>query len=54
MVSAYYLNEAYNEAKKADPLAVRPNPLVGAVLVDAQGEIVGRGNHQQHGVHMLK
>jgi len=49
MVSAYYLNEAYNEAKKADPLAVRPNPLVGAVLVDAQGEIVGRGNHQQHG-----
>ena len=49
MVSAYYLNEAYNEAKKADPLAVRPNPLVGAVLVDAQGEIVGRGYHQQHG-----
>ena len=49
MVSAYYLNEAYNEAKKADPLAVRPNPFVGAVLVDSQGEIVGRGYHQQHG-----
>ena len=49
MVSAYYLNEAYNEARKANPLAVRPNPLVGAVLVDAQGEIVGRGYHQQYG-----
>lgn len=49
MVSAYYLNEAYNEARKADPLAVRPNPLVGAVLVDDQGEVVGRGYHQQYG-----
>ncbi len=49
MVSAYYLNEALNEARKADPLAVRPNPMVGAVLVDAQGEVVGRGYHQQYG-----
>jgi len=49
MVSAYYLNEALNEARKADPLAVRPNPLVGAVLVSPQGEIVGRGYHQQYG-----
>lgn len=49
MVSAYYLNEALKEAQKADPKQVRPNPLVGAVLVDAYGEIVGRGYHQQHG-----
>jgi diaminohydroxyphosphoribosylaminopyrimidine deaminase/5-amino-6-(5-phosphoribosylamino)uracil reductase len=49
MVSAYYLNEAYNEARKADPLAVRPNPLVGAVLVNCHGEVVGRGYHQQYG-----
>lgn len=49
MVSAYYLNEALIEANKADPMAVRPNPLVGAVLVDAQGEVVGRGYHQQFG-----
>lgn len=49
MVSAYYLNEAYNEARKADPLVVRPNPLVGAVLVDCHGEVVGRGYHQQYG-----
>ena len=49
MVSAYYLNEALNEARKADPLAVRPNPMVGAVLVSPQGEIVGRGYHQQYG-----
>jgi diaminohydroxyphosphoribosylaminopyrimidine deaminase/5-amino-6-(5-phosphoribosylamino)uracil reductase len=49
MVSAYYLNEALKEAQKADPKEVRPNPLVGAVLVDANGEIVGRGYHQQYG-----
>lgn len=49
MVSAYYLNEALIEARKADPLAVRPNPLVGAILVDSLGEIVGRGYHQQYG-----
>jgi diaminohydroxyphosphoribosylaminopyrimidine deaminase/5-amino-6-(5-phosphoribosylamino)uracil reductase len=49
MVSAYYLNEAYNEARKADPQAVRPNPLVGAVLVNCHGEVVGRGYHQQYG-----
>ena len=49
MVSAYYLNEAYNEARKADPLAVRPNPLVGAVLVNAHGEVIARGYHQQYG-----
>ena len=49
MVSAYYLNEALNEAKKANTLAVRPNPLVGAVLVNVFGEIVGRGFHEQFG-----
>ena len=49
MVSAYYLNEALKEAQKAHPKEVRPNPMVGAVLVDAHGEIVGRGYHQQYG-----
>jgi diaminohydroxyphosphoribosylaminopyrimidine deaminase/5-amino-6-(5-phosphoribosylamino)uracil reductase len=49
MVSAYYLNEALKEAQKADPKAVRPNPLVGAVVVDENQVIVGRGYHQKVG-----
>ena len=49
MVSAYYLNEALNEAQKADPKSVRPNPLVGAVVVDENQVIVGRGYHQKVG-----
>lgn len=49
MVSAYYLNEALKEAQKADPKAVRPNPLVGAVVVDENQTIVGRGYHQKVG-----
>lgn len=49
MVSAYYLNEALKEAQKADPKAVRPNPLVGAVVVDENQVIVGRGYHQKAG-----
>ena len=49
MVSAYYLNEALKEAQKADPKSVRPNPLVGAVVVDASQTIVGRGYHKKVG-----
>lgn len=49
MVSAYYLNEALNEAQKADYKSVRPNPLVGAVVVDENQVIVGRGYHQKVG-----
>jgi diaminohydroxyphosphoribosylaminopyrimidine deaminase/5-amino-6-(5-phosphoribosylamino)uracil reductase len=49
MVSAYYLNEALKEAQKADYKAVRPNPLVGAVVVDENQVIVGRGYHQKVG-----
>ena len=49
MVSTYYLNEALKEAQKADPKSVRPNPLVGAVVVDASQTIVGRGYHKKAG-----
>ncbi len=49
MVSTYYLNEALKEAQKTDPKSVRPNPLVGAVVVDASQTIVGRGYHKQAG-----
>lgn len=40
-----FLSEAIAEALKADPKKVRPNPLVGALLVDDQQQIVGRGHH---------
>ena len=49
MVSTYYLNEALKEAQKTDPKVVRPNPLVGAVVVDASQTIVGRGYHKKVG-----
>ena len=49
MVSAYYLNEALKEAQKADPKEVRPNPLVGAIVVDENQVIVGRGYHKKIG-----
>lgn len=49
MVSTYYLNEALKEAQKADPKSVRPNPLVGAVVVDASQTIVGTGYHKKVG-----
>jgi diaminohydroxyphosphoribosylaminopyrimidine deaminase/5-amino-6-(5-phosphoribosylamino)uracil reductase len=49
MVSAYYLNEALKEAQKADPKEVRPNPLVGAIVVDENHVIVGRGYHKKVG-----
>ena len=40
---------AFLLAQRADPKRVRPNPLVGAVLVAQNGEIVGEGFHQQAG-----
>jgi diaminohydroxyphosphoribosylaminopyrimidine deaminase/5-amino-6-(5-phosphoribosylamino)uracil reductase len=49
MLSEYYLLLALEEARKANPLEVRPNPLVGAILVDENQSIVGRGYHKQVG-----
>lgn len=49
MVSAYYLNEALKQAQKADSKEVRPNPLVGAIVVDSNQVIVGRGYHKKVG-----
>lgn len=40
-----FISESIAEALKADPKKVRPNPLVGAVLVDENLRIVGRGHH---------
>ncbi len=41
-----YLNKAFILAKMASPKQVRPNPLVGAIVVDKNEEILGEGYHQ--------
>lgn len=38
-----------NLAKKANENAIRPNPFVGAVVLDEAGNLVGQGYHQQIG-----
>ncbi len=43
-----FMRSAIEEALKADPKLTRPNPRVGAVIVE-QGAIVARGHHQRNG-----
>ena len=38
-----------NLAKKANENDIRPNPFVGAVVLDEAGNLVGQGWHQQIG-----
>ncbi len=45
----HYMRAAYELAKAVNPLNVRPNPLVGAVIVCENGNIIGRGAHQNYG-----
>ena len=40
---------AINLAKKANENEIRPNPFVGAVIVDHQGQLIGEGYHQKLG-----
>jgi diaminohydroxyphosphoribosylaminopyrimidine deaminase/5-amino-6-(5-phosphoribosylamino)uracil reductase len=49
MTSADYLHSAYLLAKKANSLNIRPNPFVGAIVVDYIGQIIGEGYHQKAG-----
>ena len=49
MTSADYLHTAYLLAKKANSLHIRPNPFVGAIVVDNKGLIIGEGYHQKAG-----
>lgn len=49
MTSADYLHTAYLLAKKANSLNIRPNPFVGAIVVDHIGQIIGEGYHQKAG-----
>ena len=40
---------AINLAKKADENQIRPNPFVGAVIVDQTDQVIGEGFHQKLG-----
>jgi diaminohydroxyphosphoribosylaminopyrimidine deaminase/5-amino-6-(5-phosphoribosylamino)uracil reductase len=44
-----YLNQAFQLAKQANAKQIRPNPFVGAVVVDENGVVIGEGFHQQYG-----
>jgi len=45
----FFILEAIREAERAEPKQVRPNPLVGAIVIDESNEIIGRGYHQNYG-----
>ena len=49
MTSADYLHIAFLLAKRANSKDIRPNPYVGAIVVDHNGEIIGEGYHQKAG-----
>ena len=49
MTSADYLHIAFLLAKRANSKDIRPNPFVGAIVVDDKGIIIGEGYHQKAG-----
>ena len=49
MTSEEYLHTAFLLAKRANSRNIRPNPFVGAIIVDQNGEIIGEGYHQKAG-----
>jgi diaminohydroxyphosphoribosylaminopyrimidine deaminase/5-amino-6-(5-phosphoribosylamino)uracil reductase len=49
MTSAAYLHMAFLLSKKANSKEIRPNPYVGAIVVDQNSSIVGEGFHQKVG-----
>ena len=49
MKSADYLHTAFLLAKRANFRDIRPNPFVGAIVVDKNGEIIGEGYHKKAG-----
>lgn len=49
MTSADYLHTAFLLAKRANSKNIRPNPFVGAIVVDDKGIIIGEGFHQKAG-----
>lgn len=49
MLDKDFLELALQEALQANFHNIKPNPFVGAIVVDQYGKIVGRGRHQQLG-----
>lgn len=49
MTSSDYLHSTFLLANTASVRNVRPNPLVGAIVVSETGTIIGSGYHQQYG-----
>lgn len=49
MSASAYLHQAFLLAMQANPKNIRPNPFVGAILVSAEGQIVGQGFHKKAG-----
>ena len=49
MTSEEYLHTAFLLAKRANSRDIRPNPFVGAIIVDQNDEIIGEGYHQKAG-----
>ena len=50
MQNSFFMQQAINEALKADPNKVYPNPLVGCVIVK-NDKIIGRGYHKEFGTN---
>ena len=48
MQNSFFMQQAINEALKADPNKVYPNPMVGCVIV-LNDKIIGRGYHKAFG-----
>ena len=46
MQNSFFMQQAIEEALKADPNKVYPNPLVGCVIVKNE-KIIGRGYHKK-------
>ena len=44
-----YLKQASQLANQANGKQIRPNPFVGAIVVDENGAVIGEGFHQQYG-----
>ncbi len=49
MTALAYLQKAFLLSKKANSKDIRPNPFVGAIIVDEMGEIIGEGYHKKLG-----
>jgi diaminohydroxyphosphoribosylaminopyrimidine deaminase / 5-amino-6-(5-phosphoribosylamino)uracil reductase len=49
MTASDYLHLTYLLAKRANFKNIRPNPFVGAIVVDKEGNVIGEGYHQKAG-----